>query len=251
MEYLNIFQHPDGTTAWDTLLIIALSVLAGWLWHRFNSRRSMNKESREALAEHERNYKRVENEYKNYRSNIHNTEKHNDKAVIELNSRVKALEGDIRALADEKKKVLHQFAEKEQEIRKYMLQVGEREDTIKVLREGGARTEEDWAEKLRTANHSLAKATVWEDKVRAAEADGERARDALGQAERKRLEAELRLKAVSEYAGKIGPLENDLAARDRTILDLQDKLRTAEEITQRLNEVSAELQSLKTSWQKM
>jgi len=251
MELLNIFQHSDGSTAWDTLLIIALSVLAGWLLHRYNARRGMNKEYREALAEHERNYKRLENEYKNYRSNIQHSEKHNDKAVIELNNRVKALEGDIRALADEKNRVQHLFAEKEQEIRKYMLQVGEREELIIGLRESNARAEEDWAEKLRAANHSLARATVWEDKVKTAEGDAGKAREALGQAERKRLEAELRLKAVSEYAGKIGPLENELAARDRTILDLQDKLRSADEITQRLNEVSAELQSLKTSWQKM
>ncbi|MDP4253375.1 MAG: hypothetical protein Q8938_05180 [Bacteroidota bacterium] len=251
MGILNILQHSDGSLAWDTLFVIALALLAGWLLNRFNTRRVMDKQVRDTIAEQERNYKRLEGEYKNYRANIQAAEKHNDKAVLEMTQRVKALEGDIRVLADEKNKTQQRFAEKEKELRAYMQQIGERDDQLAVLREKFARQEADWSEKLRSSDQSLSGALVWEERVRAAEADAAKSREALGHAERRRLDAELRLKATSEYAGRIVPLETELVAKNKVIADLHEKLREAEAINDRLNNVSAELESLKSSWHKM
>jgi DNA repair exonuclease SbcCD ATPase subunit len=251
MGILNIFWYPDGRFAWDTLSVLVLAFLAGWLLHRYNSKRVAEKKQQAAIAELERSYKRLEGEYKNYRSNIQATEKHNDKAVIELGNRVKALEGDIRVLADEKNKAHQQVAEKEKETRGYIRQLGEREELINDLKEKRARAEETWTQKLRESGQSLSKALVWEDRVKAAEADANKAREALGHAERRRLDAELRLKATSEYAGRIMPLENELTTKNKLIAELHEKLRASEEITERLNHVSAELESLKMSWHKM
>jgi chromosome segregation ATPase len=227
MGLLNIFLHSDGTTAWDNLLILALAFVAGWLLHPFIAKRSVDKKHREAIAEWESKYKRLEGEYKNHKANISGMERHNEKAVVELTSRAKALEGDIRALAEEKNRVLHQLTEKDQEIRRCLQQISERDDTILGLQESGARTEEDWAEKLKAAAHSLTKALAWEEKAKNAEAEARRLRELMGHAERKKLEAELRLKTVAEYAGKIGPLENELALKDGIIAGLREQLELA------------------------
>jgi ParB family transcriptional regulator, chromosome partitioning protein len=251
MGTLAIFQHADGTMAWDNLSILALVFLSGWLLQRYATRRAMNRQHEEDLAAQEVKLKRLENEYKNYRANIGSTEKHNEKAVIELNGRVRALEGDIRVLAEEKREMHHQLAEKEQEIRRYVLQVGERDDRVAALRESRAKVEEDLTARLNHVSQALAKALVWEAKAKAAETEAARARESIGQAERKKLEAELRLKSVTEYAGKVTPLEHELAAREQMIAGLLEKIRSAEGLTERLNSVSAELESLRASWQKL
>lgn len=245
MGLLNIFQHSDGTTAWDNLLIVLLALVAGWLLHRLSFKTSVNKQHREAIAEWETKYKRLENEHRSYKGNINAADKHNEKAVIELSGRVKALEGDIRALADEKNRVFHQLTEKEQEIRRCLQQISERDDAINSLRESKTKAEQDWAEKWRATNHSLAKALAWEEKAKSAEAEAGKIKEAIGHAERKKLEAELRLKAVTEYAAKIGPLENELAAREKIIADWQEQKGAMDDVANKLKIVSAELELAK------
>lgn len=226
MGLLNIFQHADGTTAWDTMLIILFSFVAGWLLHQFTAKKKLNAQHRKTLAEGETKYKRLENDYKNYRSNIASTEKHNDKAVIELNGRVKALEGDIRTLADEKNKAVHQLTDKDQEIKRLLRQIIEKDDSIAEEKALMAKTNAEWAEKLSISQNSLTNALAWEQKAKNAETEAARIKDAVAHAERKKLEAELRLKAVSEYAGKTGTLEMELAAKDRIIAGLQEQLQS-------------------------
>jgi hypothetical protein len=224
MGLLNIFQHLDGSTAWDTMLIILLAFIAGWMLHQYMAKRKLNSRHRKAVAEWEAKYKRLENDYKNYRANIASTEKHNDKAVIELNGRVKALEGDIRTLADEKNKAVHQLADKDQEMKRLLRQIIDKDDNITEQKAAAAKTNAEWAEKLTVAENALTKALAWEQKAKNAEAEAARIKDAVAHAERKKLEAELRLKAVSEYAGKTGSLEMELAAKDKIIAGLQEQL---------------------------
>lgn len=226
MGLLTIFQHADGSTAWDTMLIILLSFVAGWLLHQYTAKKKLNTQHRKAISEWETKYKRLDNDYKNYRSNIASTEKHNDKAVIELNGRVKALEGDIRMLADEKNKAVHQLTDKDQEIKRLLRQIIDKDESITDQKTAMAKADAEWAEKLNVAGISLTRALVWEEKAKHAEAEAARIKDAVAHAERKKLEAELRLKAVSEYAGKTGSLEMELAAKDRIIAGLQEQLQS-------------------------
>jgi chromosome segregation ATPase len=231
MNLLNILQHSDGTTAWDNLLVVLLAFVAGWLLHRVALKKKVDEKHRQAIAELETKCKKLENEYKNYKSNIAATEKHHEKAVIDSNARVKTLEGDIRALAEEKSKVRHLLTEKDQEIRRLLQQLNEKDDAASTIREAKAKADEEWTEKLRTASQSLARAITWEDKAKQAESEAARAKDAIGHAERKKLEAELRLKAVSEYAGKIGPLQKELEAKDQVIARLQQQLQSTHDVS--------------------
>lgn len=220
-------------------MIIVLAFVAGWLLHKLALNKKIDERHRQAMAELETKYKKVENEYKNYKSNIAATDKHHEKAVIESNARVKALEGDIRALAEEKNKVRNQLTDKDQEIRRLLQQLTEKDDVVSTIKESRAKAEEEWAEKLRTANQSLTRALSWEDKAKQAESEATRAKDAIGHAERKKLEAELRLKAVSDYAGKIGPLQSELEAKDQVIARLQEQLRSVNAAPARTADISA------------
>jgi hypothetical protein len=224
MRLLFIFQNTDGTLAWDYLSITLLALIAGWFLHRYNAKRKIDLHHKEAMAVSENRYKRLENEYKVYKGNILTADKHNEKALQELNARVKALEGDIRALAVEKNKEHHLLSEKDQEIRRLMDQLGVKDDAIKAEKEEKLRSEDKWAEKLRTTTQSLNQALHWEEKAKNAQIEAGRIKDAMAFAERKKLEAELRLKATLEYAGKIGPLEDELAAKDRMIKELQEQI---------------------------
>jgi chromosome segregation ATPase len=210
MILLNILEHGDTTFAWDNLLILLLAAIAGYLLSRFSSKKADNRKWLRAIQESENKHKRIENEFKNFKSNISATEKHNDKAVVELNNRVKGLEGDIRALSEEKNKLFHGMEEKDLEIKRLSRLVNEGDERFKQIQEAKLKADTNWEGKLKASGEELSKAMVWQQKVRAAEEDAQRARAAINFAERKKLEAELRLKATTEYAGKVIPLENEL-----------------------------------------
>lgn len=237
MKLLDIFLRNDGSFAWESLLILIVVFLAGWILRGLSAKNKIDKMHRQELAEWESKYKRLEGDYKNYKSNIAAMEKHNDKAVLEAGARVKALEGDIRALAEERKKLHGQLSAREDETRRLLRQIGEKEDVISGLREQHEKAKAEWSGSLEEARQSVARAQSWEGKARQAEADAVRAADAIAHAERKKqeaerktLEAELRLKAVSEYAGKVGPLEQQLKEKERTIMQLREQIKPAEDI---------------------
>jgi len=239
MLLLNIFQHSDGSFAWENVFIILLALIAGYLLQRFNAKKISNNKYAASIAEWENKYKRLENEFKNYKSNISSADKQNEKSVLQLSGRVKSLEGDIRALSDEKNKSLQQLIVKEEEIKRYSKIVSDFEDNMKTIREDKLRAEAEWSDKLKTAKEELSRASIWEQRVKSAEEDAQRARSAIGNAERKKLEAELRLKTATEYAGKVVPLENELkllrgkfegqeADLNAKIIELGEKLKANE-----------------------
>jgi chromosome segregation ATPase len=239
MLLLNIFQHSDGSFAWENVFIILLALIAGYLLQRFNAKKISNNKYAASIAEWENKYKRLENEFKNYKSNISSADKQNEKSVLQLSGRVKSLEGDIRALSDEKNKSLQQLIVKEEEIKRYSKIVSDFEDNMKTIREDKLRAEAEWSDKLKTAKEELSRASIWEQRVKSAEEDAQKARSAIGNAERKKLEAELRLKTATEYAGKVVPLENELkllrgkfegqeADLNAKIIELGEKLKANE-----------------------
>jgi hypothetical protein len=227
MVLLNILQHGDTTFAWDNLLILLLAVVAGYLLCRYTSKKAENQKWLKTIEDSENKYKRVENEFKNYKSNIGASEKHNEKAVVDLNNRVKGLEGDIRALSDEKNKFAHGADEKDQEIKRQARMNSEMEDRFKLFKEAKSKSDANWEAKLKVSGEELSKAILWEQRVRAAEEDAQRARAAINFAERKKLEAELRLKATTEYAGKVLPLETELKILKEKYIQLENELESA------------------------
>ncbi|HTQ28252.1 MAG TPA: hypothetical protein VMI35_08995, partial [Puia sp.] len=241
MRLLNILLHYDGTTAWENILILLAALVAGFLLHQYLVKTKANQQFHQSLKEWENKHRQLENEFKAYKSTINSSEKTSQKSVTELSGRVKALEGDIRALSDEKNKYQHQLQAKEDELKKYSSQVVDLEDRLKTLREEKLKTEAEWNQKLKATREELDKAAAWESKVKSAEEEAQRSRAAIGHAERKKLEAELRLKATADYAGKVVPLEQELSAfkekysaleaeaSDRSSLldELRDKLNLA------------------------
>ena len=151
MLLLNILQRSDGSFAWDNILILLLAILAGYLLHRYAAKKNEGKEYKAMMADWEGKYKRLEHEYKNYKSNIASAENHNEKHIVQMTSRVKALEGDIRALSDEKNRIHHELLSKEDEMRKYIRQLAELEDRLKTISDNKRKSELEWADQLRTA----------------------------------------------------------------------------------------------------
>jgi chromosome segregation ATPase len=254
MVLINILQNTDGTLAWDNLLILIFAVLAGYFIHRFGVKKIENKKYLKTLAEWESRCKRAENEYKNYKSSIIGSEKHNEKLVGELHNRIKGLEGDIRALSDEKNKIYHQLTDKEQDNRKYSKQVSDLEERIKSMLEIKAKADSNWESKLQASNDERIRAMVWERRVRAAEEEAQKAKAAINQAERKKLEAELRLKTTTEYAGKIIPMEAELTITKAQLELINQNNRTLQEELEAKNLVQqsmvAEIESLKSNLKK-
>ena len=256
MLLLNIFQNSDGSFAWDIILLLLLAGIAGYLLHRYRAKKITDNKYAAGIADSVAKYKKLENEYKNYKSNISSAEKHNEKSVLQLSGRVKSLEGDIRVLSDEKNKLLQQFLLREEDIKRYSRQVADLEDNLKALRENKSKEDAEWADKLKTAKEELVKAAAWEQRVRAAEEEAQRAKSAIGSAERKKLEAELRLKATTEYAGKVGPMENELnflkeqfvvleaelKIKTNLITELQAKAGASGEVLTALRTASAQLE---------
>jgi len=256
MLLLNIFQHSDGTFAWDIILLLLLALIAGYLLNRYATKKVSDNKYAAGIAASEAKYKKLENEYKNYKSNISSAEKQNEKSVVQLSGRVKALEGDIRVLSEEKNKLYQQLLLKEEDIKRYSRQLADLEDNLKSLRESKLKEDEEWSDKLKMAKEELVKAAAWEKRVRAAEEEAQRAKSAIGNAERKKLEAELRLKATTEYAGKVGPMENEmnflkaqfvvmeseLKTKANLITELQSKANSSEEVFSALKTASAQLE---------
>lgn len=246
MLILDIFHNSDGTFAWDAVLLLVLAILAGYWLHRFSAKKSDQHKTAAAIVESEAKYKKLENEFKNYKSNINAGEKQNEKSVVQLGGRVKSLEGDIRVLSDEKNKLHQQVLLKDEELKKYGRQIADLDDNLKVLLENKIKSENDAAEKLKVAKEELTRASAWEKRVRAAEEEAEKARSAIGNAERKKLEAELRLKATAEFAGKVGPMEAELKlVKDQLAaaeMELKTKITPSEETLAALRTVSAQLE---------
>jgi len=247
MFLLSIFQHGDGTFAWDNLLILLIVFLAGYLLHRFNAKKTVNNKFASSIAAWESKYKSLENEFKSYKSNIAASDKHNEKLVIQLNGRVKALEGDIRALSDEKNKSHQQLILKDEELKKYSKQVAELDDNLKTLRDSKLKADAESSDKLNILEEELVKANVWEQRVKSAEEEAQKAKAAIGNAERKKLEAELRLKATTEYAGKVVPLENELKSVNEKYLVLEnsinDKMSVLTEMETKIRDAEMQLQA--------
>ncbi len=263
MLLLNIFQHSDGSFAWDNLLFLLLALIAGYILSRLTAKKAVNDKSAAAIAAWETKYKHLENEYKSYKSNLAAADRQNEKSVLHLTSRVKALEGDIRVLSDEKNKFHHQLMEKDEEIKKYSKQVTDLDDNLKSMHEHHVKTDAEWSDKLKNLQDQLTSASAWEHRVKAAEEEAQKAKSAIGNAERKKLEAELRLKATTEYAGKVMPLsnelksmkdkygelegecsafKNELAEKDKMIADLQQKVNSSKEAVSQLKITMAQLE---------
>ncbi|HEX4852147.1 MAG TPA: hypothetical protein VFV08_15130 [Puia sp.] len=229
MNLLNIFQNNDGSFSWENMAILAIALIAGYLLHQFTAKKKVDQKYIAGLEAWDNKYKKLENEFKNFKSNISSGEKQNEKAAQQLAGRVKSLEGDIRALSDEKNKYQHSLAEREEELKKYSRQISDGEDNLKAFKEAKAKTETEFAEKIKSLKEDLVKANAWEQRVRAAEEEAQRAKSAINNAERRKLEAELRLKTVSEYAGKVVPLENELATKNKLISEMQELISTNKE----------------------
>ena len=227
MVLLNIFQNNEGGVAWDNLIILIAAAILGYLIQRFSRKQSENRFYSKSIQEWEIKYKKLENEFKTFKSNLVNADKHSEKNAMEMTQRVKSLEGDIRALSDEKNKYHHQLISKTEELRTYSRQIAELEDSLKSLQESKSKADADWSHKLTESQEAHKKASAWEGRVRAAEEEALKARAALNQAERRKLEAELRLKSTTEYAGKVVPLEKDLATAKERIHALESEVQAA------------------------
>jgi len=227
MVLLNIFQNSEGGFAWDNLIVLLVAFILGYLLQRFSRRQTENKIYSRSVQEWENKYKKLENEFKTFKTNLASADKHAEKTSIELNQRVKSLEGDIRALSDEKNKYHHQLLSKAEELKAYSRQVSDLEDSLKVLQESKVKSEADWSHRLSLSQDALHKASAWEGRVRAAEEEALKARASLNQAERRKLEAELRLKSTTEYAGKVVPLEKDLSNAKERLHVLESELQAA------------------------
>ena len=228
---LNIFQNIDGGFAWDNIVILIAAFILGYLIQRFSRKQSENRFYSKSIQEWENKYKKLENEFKTFKSNLTSADKQAEKNTVELSQRVKSLEGDIRALSDEKNKYHHQLISKAEELKTYSRQVSDLEDSLKSLQESKLRSENEWGQKHAASQEALHKASAWEGRVRAAEEEALKARAALNLAERRKLEAELRLKSTTEYAGKVVPLEKDLAtAKEKLHASESDLLAAKKEI---------------------
>lgn len=234
MRLLNILIQSDGTLAWDNVLILLLAVVAGYLIRGTLSKKSEKRQTNQALAEWENKFKQVTNEYKNYRASIESSDRNREKSGTDLQNRVKALEGDIRALSEEKTRFSQKFQEKDEETSRYARQAMESEDRYKTLQENKNQMESGWQSRWQKLSEELTRALSWEQRVRSAEDEAQKARSAIGLAERKKLDAELRLKATSEYAGKVIPLETELNSLREKYEVLELELKVAREaVTER------------------
>ncbi len=254
MVLLNIFQNGDGSFDWESLIFLLLAFFLGYLLHRFFNKQKERKTFSNTMHEWESKYKKLESEFKAYKTNILNTEKHGEKSLVELGHRVKSLEGDIRALSDEKNKYHHQLASKAEELKSYSKQVTDLDDELKAVKEAKSKSEYEWNSKYHALNEALTRASAWEGRVRAAEEEALKARAALNTAERRKLESELRLKSTTEYAGKVVPLENELtsskerlAAAERELSGLKKEILQKDELlaAMRRNTVAEEALSSK------
>jgi chromosome segregation ATPase len=237
MVLLNIFQNSDGTFAWENIVILVFAFVLGYLLHRFSGKQKEHRVFSNTMHEWENKYKKLENEYKVYKTNIVNSEKHGEKSLTELGHRVKSLEGDIRALSDEKNKYHHQLASKAEELKSYSKQVADLDDELKAVKEANSRSEYEWNSKYTALNEALTRASAWEGRVRAAEEEALKARAALNLAERRKLESELRLKSTTEYAGKVVPLENDLANAKERLSSTERELNALKKEAQQKDEL--------------
>jgi chromosome segregation ATPase len=250
MALLNILQRLDGSIAWDNMAIVLLALVAGYLIHRYGVTHAFNTKFAAIVAGWEAKYKTLENEFKGYKTSLAATEKAAHKSLADMSSRVKALEGDIRALSEEKNKLHQQLVTKEEAQKKYLGQMSVLEDRLKELHSEKERSEAFWSSKLEQTKAELIKAAAWEQRIKSAEQEVLRARGAASHAERKLLETELRLKATAEFAGRVGSLENDLAqAKQKTsdlIAELKNKAAQVGELESKLaREAQPALHSVK------
>jgi chromosome segregation ATPase len=234
MVWLNIFFRSNGSFAWENILILLAAFGIGYLVRRWLDQKSINKSTVSASG-WETKYKHVDTEYRSYKSNIAATTRHHEKAVGDLTLRTKALEGDIKALAEEKNKLNHLVGAKDEEIKKYSRQVSMMEDKAKeVYAENESRIAEISAQ-LKKTKEELAKALVWEERVKGAEEEARKAKSALSDIQRRTLEFDMRLKAASEYAAKVQPLEAELKALKEKYAAFQDELASKDNVSGELN----------------
>ncbi len=169
MAILNILQLPDGSLAWDNIAILLLALVAGYLIHRWGAKSALNNKYARIVAGWEAKYKVLENEFKGYKSSLAASDKAAQKSLLEMTARVKALEGDIRALSEEKNKFHQQLLTKEEDLEEISGPVvwpGRPDQGMRAKWKG---PKAFWSTSGAEPKAELTKASAWEQRVKAAE----------------------------------------------------------------------------------
>ncbi len=207
----DMFTGCDGKTALGFIPFLLVAGLLGYLLRHFmGGNNNKLKEYEAQLGDWQGKYTTLQNDYKGYKSSITASARDNDKQVGDLTNRVKSLEADIRNLADEKNKLHVSLTEKQTDLGGYTRKISTLEETIASINEEKNKLNADWSARLSVVNDSLSKASTWEGRVRQVEEELARAKATVSDANKKQVEAEMRLKTTSEVAGKVVPLETEL-----------------------------------------
>jgi predicted flap endonuclease-1-like 5' DNA nuclease len=207
----DMFTRCDGKTALGFIPFLLVAGLLGYLLKHFmGGNNNKLKEYEAQLGDWQGKYTTLQNDYKGYKSSITASARDNDKQVGDLTNRVKSLEADIRNLADEKNKLHVSLTEKQTDLGGYTRKISTLEETIASINEEKNKLNADWSARLSVVNDSLSKASTWEGRVRQVEEELARAKATVSDANKKQVEAEMRLKTTSEVAGKVVPLETEL-----------------------------------------
>lgn len=243
MILLNILQNPDGTIAWVNIAILLVVFVIGFMINRYRSRQSIGMLS-SASKEWSQKFKHAENEYKSYRSGHEAAFRQQEKLVAEMTGRVKSLEGDIKVLAEEKNKFLHRLQEREDELKNCTRQLSDWDEKMKNWELEKATQIADVTGKLRQTIAERDAAAAWEGKTHAAEDEARKARAAFADIQRKTLEFDMRLKAASEYAAKVRPLEASLRLAEEKYQKLEQEMAVAATDGDRKKELQDAMASL-------
>jgi predicted flap endonuclease-1-like 5' DNA nuclease len=211
LNIFDLFTRCDGKTALGFIPFLLGAGLLGYLLKHFmGGNKSKLQEYEAQLGDWQGKYTTLQNEFKGYKSSITASARDNDKHAAELTNRVRSLEADIRNLADEKNKLHLSLTEKQTDLGGYTRKISTLEETIASINEEKNKLNADWSARLSVVNDSLSKASAWEGRVRQAEEELARAKATVSDANKKQVEAEMRLKTTSEVAGKVVPLETEL-----------------------------------------
>jgi chromosome segregation ATPase len=242
MIFLEIFTNPDGSIAWLNIAVIILAGIIGYLIGGSPGKKQINR-LKDSMREKENQLRKAENDFKSYKTGHEASFKQHERSVADMNMRVKSLEGDIKALADEKNRLFHKIEEKEDAIKASNRQVSTLEEKIKLLileeEKHLAEKEKLISEitgKWKTTGEELGRARSWEEKVHAAEEDARKARQALADHQRRSIDFDLRLKSASEYAAKVQPLENELKTMQQKFEDYKQEITSKNNISTEIEE---------------
>ncbi len=220
MIFLGILEACNGRFAWEIIPILLGAAVLGWLLKHFMSSGKTN-ELKSTIANWERKHSLLAEESEKNTTKYSATIGQQEKAISDHRNNLLQLEKSLEGLNKEKASLGTQLSQTAADLSSLQQKISGLESSVRSLTGEKEQLNNDWSAKYNGLKAELAAAKEFETKLSVKEEELSKSRKQLADKEGQNLELDLRIKSLSELAGKLPTVEADLAGYKQKLTDAE------------------------------